>query len=124
MNHLVFVYGTLKKGHGNHRCLSGADFVGESNTAYKYAMYVNGLPYVTKQEKISQIQGEVYCVDEDGLARLDSLEGHPVFYCREEVPVEINGKVYQAWLYFCNRFNKNRATLAQDGDYTKELAWA
>ena len=46
----VFVYGTLKRGHGNHRELEGATFLGEAQTVDRYALHVQGLPMVDWRE--------------------------------------------------------------------------
>ena len=99
---MVFVYGTLKKGFGNHGLLQGAKFIGKAVTTEPYAMYVSGgIPFVTPNEKVSPIKGEVYFVDETTLSSLDRLEGHPDWYCRRETWVELeDGREVHAWLYF------------------------
>lgn len=102
----VFVYGTLKKGFGNHRLLSGAVFVGEAVTVNNYALYVSGIPYAYKEETISKIHGELYLVDRETLQSLDMLEGHPDWYRREEVMINLKNNtstfsdLISAWLYF------------------------
>ncbi len=102
MNHLAFVYGTLKKGFHNHHYITESEFIGSGFTAEKYAMYVDGIPYVVKDEPVARIQGEVYSVDNDILVILDQLERHPDWYCREEVEIILNDGVdkIMAWLYF------------------------
>ena len=87
MEHLVFVYGTLKKGFSNHRLLASSELLGAAQTVKMYAMYSTGVPIVVKDESISPIFGELYRVDEVTLVYLDSLEGHPDWYRREEVEV-------------------------------------
>ena len=101
-NYKVFVYGTLKKGHGNHRLLAGSEFLGEGRTREKYALYSSGIPFAIKEEKVSKIQGELYLVNAATLTDLDRLEGHPGWYCREEISVVLEGKGAEvtAWLYF------------------------
>ncbi len=102
MNYKIFVYGTLKRGYSNHRLLTGASFLCGGRTREKYALYTSGIPFVIKDEKISQIQGEIYLVDETTLANLDLLEGHPNWYCREktEIILEEGWPTVTAWLYF------------------------
>ncbi len=102
MNHLVFVYGTLKQGFHNHYILEDSEFLGSGFTVEKCAMYENGIPYIVKDEAISRIQGEIYSVDNETLEILDRLERHPEWYCREEVDVvmDSSGEIFVAWLYF------------------------
>jgi len=75
---VVAVYGSLRKGMGNHRLLANQTFLGETKTVEKYAMYsLGGFPKVSLEgDKVSQIVVELYEVDAPGLARLDMLEGY------------------------------------------------
>jgi len=101
MKHLVFVYGTLKKGFGNHYLLKDAKFLGKARTEKKYKMTANGIPFVSKKEAISHIIGEVYEVGDEILRKLDFLEDHPNWYKREKVKVILeNGRKLDVWLYF------------------------
>lgn len=123
MHYLVFVYGTLKKGFSNHRLLSGAEFVEAAQTLEKFAMYSTGTPIVLKEEAVSPIFGELYRVDEKILAALDSLEGHPDWYRREQVEVLVDDgergtRVETAWLYFSL---DKRGTLVPSGKFVKEV---
>ena len=108
MTHLVFTYGTLKKGFHNHHYLQQSTFIGSGKTQNKYALYINGgLPFVVRDQSVSLIYGEVYRVDDSVLAVLDQLEGHPDWYCREKVNIvlDADSSVVSAWLYFnpdCN----------------------
>ncbi|MUM76341.1 gamma-glutamylcyclotransferase [Pseudodesulfovibrio sp. F-1] len=99
--HLVFVYGTLKRGFSNHFFLGRACFVGCGQTVERFALYVDEYPGVYPGEPVSRVQGEVYAVNEAMLARLDALEDHPTLYRREEVEVALDdGLVVKAWIYF------------------------
>jgi len=105
MTHLVFVYGSLKRGFWNHHLLADADFIGTGRTFNKYAMHFNGVPLVNKNRQVSQIQGELYQVDYNILKKLDRLERHPNWYIREQVAVIVdnadnNEVIYSAWIYF------------------------
>jgi gamma-glutamylaminecyclotransferase len=103
MRHLVFVYGTLKRGGGNNRLLESARLVGPAVTVDAYGMERNGSPRVYRDAPkgyAAPVVGEVYCVDDETLARLDSLERHPHWYCRELVSVDAPGGSVEAWLYF------------------------
>ncbi len=122
MQHLVFVYGTLKKGFGNHRLLASAELLGAAQTVERFAMYSTGVPIVVKEESVSPIFGELYRVDEETLVCLDSLEGHPDWYRREEVEVivdtDLGRSIEKAWIYF--NLDK-RGTLVPHGEYRQEM---
>jgi gamma-glutamylaminecyclotransferase len=117
-NNLVFVYGTLKQGFSNDRYLSGSKFLGTGWTVNKYAMYSDGLPFVIMTEPVSQIQGELYQVDDITLDLLDDIEGHPNWYRREQVEICLddgNYSITKAWVYF----NKNNTgTLVPSGIFS------
>ena len=120
----IFVYGTLKRGHGNHVLLKDSEFLGPALTVNKYVMYRAGIPYVSKSLELSGIMGELYSVDELSLNYLDMLEGHPTWYKREKIPIDYisnKGEIKQtdAWLYF-NEQIPNSATVVKTGTYGKE----
>lgn len=112
--HLVFVYGTLRKTHENHPLLEDAFSYGVGSTQNNYAMYMVGsYPYVTSVEPRYPIVGELYAVDDDTLAKLDKMEGHPHYYTRRQTTVIIDGEEYTAWMYF----RDPHGTLMPTGDY-------
>ena len=97
----VFVYGTLKRGHGNHRELEDASYLGEASTVKRYALHVQGLPMVDRNNPVSVIHGELYLVDRATFADLDRLEGHPHCYHRYLTQVALaDGSLRAAWMYF------------------------
>lgn len=90
----VFVYGTLKKGFGNHRYLESSKFLGRVQV--RGNMYsLGGFPVVVLTGK-GTVHGEIYEVSKETLANLDRLEGYPSFYNRKQV-VTSNGML--AWVY-------------------------
>jgi gamma-glutamylaminecyclotransferase len=99
----VFVYGTLKKGHGNHVLIESANgvFMGYDAVTGPYKMCdMIGFPgaYHPGDGSMSKtLYGELYAMEPEGLATLDMLEGHPNFYKREKLWTK-NGK--RAWMYF------------------------
>lgn len=106
--HLVAVYGTLRKGFGNHGLLQSARLLDAGNTVDQYAMVCEGIPYVGSEvrEDGNNIAVEVYAVDDETFARLDDLERHPEWYTRQEIPIVLdNGMVVNAWLYFNDTVN-------------------
>ena len=85
----LLVYGTLKKGHGNNRLLSGSKLVHSGEFEIKgcqlKAAENSAFPYLYKKfnQKSFPFKGEIYEIDKHTLAYTDSLEGHPSFYTRE-----------------------------------------
>lgn len=86
VKNLVFVYGSLKKNHYNHKNFLGdSKYLGDASTTPKYTMWsLGGFPAVCVSGKTAII-GEVYEVELDVLRRLDLLEGVPHFYQRLNV---------------------------------------
>lgn len=104
--HLVFVFGSLKKGFGNHRLLQDSEFIEPAVTkdaAFKMVSY-GGFPGMYHGGDTA-IHGEVYEVDDETFQRLDRLEGHPNFYQREQVQVHLKRDADDvpieatAWMY-------------------------
>jgi gamma-glutamylcyclotransferase (GGCT)/AIG2-like uncharacterized protein YtfP len=115
--YFLFVYGTLKANFPNHHLLAEARFLGSGQTAAKYALYAAGIPHVIKNEKVSPIIGELYLVAAATLDRIDQLEDHPHWYCREVVTVTLEaGQPVRAWMYF---FPQPRGRLIPSGEYTQ-----
>lgn len=85
---LVAVYGTLKRGYGNHRLLEHAEYLGDDMiSGYKlyYSSGPGSFPVAVPSED-SKIHVEVFSIGdcERTLRNLDSLEGTPWMYTREE----------------------------------------
>ena len=117
--HTLFVYGTLKKNFSNHHLLRTAEFCGKGRTQQKYAMYVDGIPYVVRNQQTSFIYGELYLIDACQLERIDRLEGHPEWYCREQVQIiHDQRKIVTAWMYL---FPDRIGTLNPTGRYQQPV---
>lgn len=130
--HLVFVYGSLKSGFHNHRLLIDhkADELGVATTNARYLLLKGGaFPYLIDPAALDEIgklatmsvrghvSGELYSMDDAGLAALDSLESHPHFYRREVITVNHDVK---AWAYFLT----NAAERLSEHDGLEVLSWA
>ena len=113
---LLFVYGTLRRGFENHEAyLQDAQFLGRAVTKNKFALFLGDFPYLNKIPAVSSIVGEIYRVDEQTLAHIDCLEGHPEEYHRELITVVTEqGTEYSAWTYF---YPEPRGGLIKSGDY-------
>jgi gamma-glutamylaminecyclotransferase len=96
----LFVYGTLKKGFGNHRLLEGQKLLGNA-TICGYEMYSMGNYPAIRQANEGYIHGELYEIEDTLWPRLDRLEGVPYLYTRETDTVWMDGKdeTHQADIY-------------------------
>lgn len=117
----IAVYGTLRKGYGNHRVLGNSKFIGSGRTVDKYKLTANGIPFVNKNEPVSNVKVEVYSVTPEQLPTVDALEGYDPkrheesWYKRTPINVKLeNGETIEASIYFSDR---NAETLIETGDY-------
>lgn len=122
--HRVFVYGSLLAGLPNDRHLVGARLLGAATmsglTLHDYAPGA----YPAAVDGVGDVTGEVYEVDDVGLARLDRLEGHPRFYRRVPRAAELaHGPELLVWVYLMG--NAGREGLGEpiaSGDWRAHLA--
>ena len=106
----VFVYCTLKRGHGNHHWLIDAPFLGESVLPDVVLHDLGPFPMAVPGE--GSVRGEVYAVDAAGLARLDRLEGYPRLYYRRPLPLA-DGR--RAWVYLGRPHHVRHVSAIADG---------
>ena len=97
----VFVYGSLKKGFGNHGFLSQSEFLGEAVTVESRFKMVSlgSFPgvYDTGSDKI---KGEIYSINQYTLRNLDRLESEGSFYSRRTFSFELSsGEIIDARIY-------------------------
>lgn len=98
MSMKVAVYGSLKKGRGNHRLLEDSTYIGATRTAPEWTMYsMYAFPGIVPDGD-TPILIEVYDVGEHTFSRLDMLEGYPSFYNRRQIDTEFG----EAWIYYLN----------------------
>ncbi len=93
----IFVYGTLKSGQCNHYFLR--QFEPTPAIANKVDLHAgSSFPFALHGE--GQAVGEVYTIDERTLKELDCLEGHPFWFRREMIPVQLESReIVMAWIY-------------------------
>lgn len=110
-----FVYGTLKRGRGNHGVLGNATFLGEAVTVDKnFTMFDGGFPFVSvgfdDEDAKGAIVGELYeTLNKDIARNLDRLEGYPHLYDKREVDVTVlDGSTYQATIYVASEGSNAR----------------
>lgn len=113
---LVAVYGSLRKGMGNHAVIS-QDLNRQHLSTERikgWDMYSYGaFPYISPGE--GSIVVEVYDLAERTLEQLDRLEGYPYFYDRTRVETSQG----PAWIYFINQGSNNRPV--KNGDWVRHV---
>ncbi|CAN5922901.1 hypothetical protein BH11MYX4_BH11MYX4_44740 [soil metagenome] len=124
----VFVYGTLMRGHANHRVLVELDAsrLGEARTAAPRTLVDLGpypalLPADPARDAGAgagavsvSVSGELFEVDEAALEILDVFEGCPDLYVRERIALEGAG---EAWTYVLARPIPRHAVVLAQGRY-------
>lgn len=83
---LLAVYGTLKRGYGNHHLIvhKNLQFFGTAVTKDPaFTMFGGGFPIVTEEPK-HHVSVELFSFDNDhDIEMIDRLEGHPNWYVRK-----------------------------------------
>lgn len=97
------VYGTLKRGYGNNYLMemAGMPFAGTGSTAESsFFLQGGGFP-ICRDGGNQRVAVEVFEFDSfDDIVDIDHLEGHPDWYVRRQVPVELDtGETVSAWMY-------------------------
>jgi pyruvate carboxylase len=137
MNHrgtgtkLLFVYGTLMKGHGEDwQEKVGAHLVGHGRISGKLYDLGQFPGAVASSDPQCHIEGEVYRLTDIGLATeiLDEYEEfHPSrpeksLFIRREVPVVMeDGTAKKAWVYLYNR-PVNESDFIRSGNYRERVS--
>lgn len=90
---LVFVYGTLKKGHWNNRVLGDAKLIGGALLRGYHLFYSwkgQGFPVMQPSKETDLVEGEIWDIGESQqiLGGLDRLEGEGMMYDRATVKTE------------------------------------
>ena len=94
MQHLVFVYGTLRKDQSNQHYLKQCECLGRFDTPEEYALFdLVAYPAMIFGKK--SVVGEVYIINDEILESLDRLEDVPVEYRREQIETIFGS----AWVY-------------------------
>src|SRR5690606_18238349 len=117
--HLVFVYGTLLRGQPNHPLIARSRCVEKRAWTTPSYRFVDLGPFPAMLASgTTAVRGEVYAVDDETLAHLDMLEGHPSFY--ERRPIQLaSGLEVQA--YFLVRASTPGGTPITSGDWRHHI---
>lgn len=110
--HLVFLYGSLKRGQMNHNIVEKSTFIDCGITEEHYNMYAyDNFPMLIESEEESNIRGEIYEVSDEILESIDFLESNGEFYERKLIKIESFKE--PVWCYF---------TIAYDADLLAECS--
>jgi gamma-glutamylaminecyclotransferase len=98
----LFVYGTLKRGLGNHHLLADQEFLGEAETEPRYRVIdLRRYPgLIVDDANGLAVQGELWSVDATCLADLDEFEEVQCLFIRKPVRIPGRGLVHA---YFWNQ---------------------
>ena len=100
---LLFVYGSLKRGHANHAQLAGAVFLGATHTAPGYSLYRVGVYPGLARSGHAAVAGELYAVAPAAFRRLDEFEGCPWLYERGRVQLADGRRAHAYLIPECRR---------------------
>ena len=115
--HLVFVYGTLRRGgvRAMPDLFPGARFVGGGSVRGR--LYDLGeYPGLLLDEAGSAVTGEVYEVDDEILRQLDEIEA-TTFYSRRQVGASLDDGRRACWVYVYDAESHPGRTLIASGDW-------
>jgi gamma-glutamylcyclotransferase (GGCT)/AIG2-like uncharacterized protein YtfP len=90
MSNLLFVYGTLKRGHQRSSLLQDQRFIGVANTLpiYKIFQY-RGYPALIPCDEGNRIYGELYEVSDSCIIDVDRVECvHEGLFVRKDIKIE------------------------------------
>ena len=104
----LFVYGTLKEGHGAHHYMKDSPLT-LKNVKVRGKLYKSSFfpCLVLTPEEENYVMGEVYSVHKDNLPAIDRYEGYPSLFDRkkiEKITLE-DGSTLDAdntWVYVIN----------------------
>jgi gamma-glutamylcyclotransferase (GGCT)/AIG2-like uncharacterized protein YtfP len=116
--YLCFVYGSLMRNMGNHRVLVRARFVRTAHTPASFTLHDLGAYPGMIGGGTTRVHGELYEVNEETLAALDRLEGHPRFYRRSEISLCDGTRV----LSYLLAERRSRCPAIAGGDWRAHLA--
>lgn len=71
---MLFVYGTLKKGHSLHSWIEGQQYVGKAEVNNACLIDAGPYPIMVAPVKDASVVGELYLVDEDLFKALSDME--------------------------------------------------
>lgn len=114
--HLVFVYGSLRRGGTNHYMLAESNFLGRYLTEPRYTMFRLGQFPAVVARGDTAIAGEIYRISDEAFALLDELNCYPTVFSRQL----IHSPAGEIWIYLYNRLVGTKDMVAH-GDWLRYL---
>lgn len=111
--HRIFVYGTLRRGEPNAPYLERAVPIAPARTAPRFTLLDAGAYPAATDHGQTALVGDVYGVDTETFAALDSLEGYPVFYSRRVITTTAG----DAWIYLWVAARNRHWPVIESGDW-------
>ena len=116
-NHLVFVYGTLRRGGTRAMPIIFPDSRFIDNAKAHGRLYdLGAYPGLLLDESNSLVFGEVYEVDDEILNKLDVIEAES-HYLRKQVELSFGDDRKVCWVYVYNPKFYSRLILIESGDW-------
>ena len=115
--HLVFVYGTLRRGgvRAMPTIFPEAAFVGNAKVRGRLCDF-GAYPGLLLDESNSLVVGEVYEVNDETLNKLDDIEAES-HYLRKQVELSVGDRGKMGWVYVYDPEFYSRLTLIESGDW-------
>lgn len=112
MRHLIFVYGSLRRGERYAWLLAGERYLGAHETKPRYTMFSLGeWPAIMAGGDVA-IVGDVFSIGRPKLAHLDAFERFPQLFVRQRIPTPYG----RAWVYIFRQRPTNVVTVPS-GDW-------
>lgn len=96
--HFYFAYGMNTDPGAMYERTGDSQSIGRARLPgwrFRFAYYADVVP-----DPKSVTDGVLWLMSDQGLADLDIREGYPSYYDRQQLEVECQGRVYQAWVYY------------------------
>jgi len=115
--HLVFVYGTLRRGSAGAMPKSFPKSRYIADAKVKGSLYdLGAYPGLRLNESNSSVVGEVYEVDDETLSQLDDFEASSG-YLRKQIEISLEAREMLCWTYEPNPASYSFRTLITSGDW-------
>ena len=119
----VFVYGSLRKGLYNYkRLLSKCEHMTTARISgfklYELCSSYPGAVYTDSEDDVLTV--EAFSVSHSKLRELDALEGHPTFYKRIKISVDLDeDQTIKGWIYCIPEKSVESCPVIESGDWVE-----